>query len=116
MNIDLIPILLCIAAFAVIDYLRSTGKRPSTTRMIRKLIERAAWEGLLGPPRIRKDYGRLYVVGYGQRHPIRTRAQGQRLAARMKEQIEDALKTLPSAGSAAAGFSRRASTGTTSSA
>ena len=94
-------LLLCfIAVCALLDlclnsrrYL-SHGRLPShlILRSVEKAIAGAWREGTLGPLRIEKRHGELFVVGYGQRHRVRTREDGQRLIARIDRQVSAALR------------------------
>lgn len=73
-------------------------RKLSIADRIQHFLKRSQQQGTLGPPRLERHQSRLYVVGYGQCQPVRSRQQGERLIARMQADASGIVSALKPAG------------------
>ena len=102
-------LLVFISVYAMAQSLVGPMKAPSVGERIIDALEKARQRGLLGPPRILKRFGRLYVVGFGESHPVGSKEEGLRVIARMQGEVDKILNALPSLARASGRPARRAS-------
>ena len=81
----------CVSAFLILDFLLGPKRRLDWRMMLwayLDCVQKAQREGSLDKPRLQRIHGQLHVIGYGQRHPVQTAAEGKRLIVRMNRQAQ----------------------------
>jgi len=95
MDLQFIVICLCLIVLSLVDYRSIKRGRLSPRKWLYLRLKQAGHEGTLGPPRLKMIRGDWYVLGCGRRFLVSTKAEGYRLMARMRREMNKTLETLP---------------------
>ena len=84
-----------ISILAVLDLRSRRHARLSPRKQLYNRLVQARHEGTLGKPRLKTFRGEWYVIGCGRRYLVTTKAEGYRLMAKMRREMNKTLEALP---------------------